>query len=237
MKIVFLDIDGVLQPARSRKRFEHINEIEEVASRLEARNPDYEYRAYVTAEQGPHGTPYSRNIRRYNLAAVYFDWSKSAVAYFTDILQKSDAKIVISSDWRDEGEYAIKLFLSVYGLDKYYYGLVDASYYVSVGDRYIKRDFPRQKQAEKYFQSIRPEGVYFDSRASEIRDYLDQHPEVTSYVAIDDRNLGFPVDGHFVHVRHGELKAEDCELAKKLLQQEDGPYPLPREIFKTPENS
>ena len=171
------------------------------------------------------------------MAAVYFDWSKSAVAYFTDILQKSDAKIVISSDWRDEGEYAIKLFLSVYGLDKYYYGLVDASYYVSVGDRYIKRDFPRQKQAEKYFQSIRPEGVYFDSRASEIRDYLDQHPEVTSYVAIDDRNLGFPVDGHFVHVRHGELKAEDCELAKKLLQQEDGPYPLPREIFKTPENS
>ena len=147
MKIVFLDIDGVLQPAWSRKRFEHINEIEEVASRLEARNPDYEYRAYVTAEQGPHGTPYSRNIRRYNLAAVYFDWSKSAVAYFTDILQKSDAKIVISSDWRDEGEYAIKLFLSVYGLDKYYYGLVDASYYVSVGDRYIKRDFPRQKQA------------------------------------------------------------------------------------------
>ena len=237
MKIVFLDIDGVLQPAWSRKRFEHINEIEEVASRLEARNPDYEYRAYVTAEQGPHGTPYSRNIRRYNLAAVYFDWSKSAVAYFTDILQKSDAKIVISSDWRDEGEYAIKLFLSVYGLDKYYYGLVDASYYVSVGDRYIKRDFPRQKQAEKYFQSIRPEGVYFDSRASEIRDYLDQHPEVTSYAAIDDRNLGFPVDGHFVHVRHGELKAEDCELAKKLLQQEDGPYPLPREIFKTPENS
>lgn len=237
MKIVFLDIDGVLQPAWSRKRFEHINEIEEVASRLESRNPDYEYRAYVTAEQGPHGTPYSRNIRRYNLAAVYFDWSKSAVAYFTDILQKSDAKIVISSDWRDEGEYAIKLFLSVYGLDKYYYGLVDASYYVSVGDRYIKRDFPRQKQAEKYFQSIRPEGVYFDSRASEIRDYLDQHPEVTSYVAIDDRNLGFPVDGHFVHVRRGELKAEDCELAKKLLQQEDGPYPLPREIFKTPENS
>ena len=237
MRIVFLDIDGVLQPTWSRNRFEHINEIEDVARQLEAKNPDYEYYAYVTAEQGPHGAPYSQNIRRYNLAAVYFDWSKSAVDYLADILEKSDAKIVISSDWRDEGEYAVKMFLSVYGLDKYYYGLVDASYHVWVGNGYALRDFPRQKQAGKYFRSISPEGEYFDSRASEIRDYLDQHPEVTSYVAIDDRRLGFPVEGHFVHVRYGELGAEDCKLAKTLLQQEDGPYPLPKEVFETPENS
>lgn len=235
MKIVFLDIDGVLQPTWSRNRFEHIHEIEDVARQLETKNSDYEYYAYVTAEQGPHGAPYSQNIRRYNFAAVYFDWSKSAVDYLADILEKSDAKIVISSDWRDEGEYAVKMFLSVYGLDKYYYGLVDASYHVWVGDGYALRDFPRQKQVEKYFRSISPEGQYFDSRASEIRDYLDQHPEVTSYVAIDDRRLGFPVEGHFVHVRHGELGAEDCKLAKTLLQQEDGPYLLPKEIFETTE--
>ena len=117
MRIVFLDIDGVLQPTWSRNRFEHINEIEDVARQLEAKNPGYD----------------------------------------------------------------------------------------------------------------------FDSRASEIRDYLDQHPEVTSYVAIDDRRLGFPVEGHFVHVRHGELGAEDCKLAKTLLQQEDGPYLLPKEIFETTE--
>ena len=235
MKIVFLDIDGVLQPTWSRNRFEHIHEIEDVARQLETKKSDYEYYAYVTAGQGPHGAPYSQNIRRYNFAAVYFDWSKSAVDYLADILEKSDAKIVISSDWRDEGEYAVKMFLSVYGLDKYYYGLVDASYHVWVGDGCALRDFPRQKQVEKYFYSIRPEGQYFDSRASEIRDYLDQHPEVTSYVAIDDRRLGFPVEGHFVHVRHGELGAEDCKLAKTLLQQEDGPYLLPKEIFETTE--
>lgn len=224
IKIVFLDIDGVLQPTWSQNRFEHINEIEDVARRLETRNSNYEYHAYVTAEEGPHGAPYSQNIRRYNLAAVYFDWSKSAVTYLADILEKSDAKIVISSDWRDEGEYAVKLFLSVYGLDKYYYGLVD------IGFAY--RPLPRQEQAQKYFKSICPEGEHFDSRASEIRDYLDQHPEITSYVAIDDLRLGFPVDGHFVYVRHGELDAKACELAKTLLQQEDGPYPLPKETFE-----
>ncbi len=228
-RIVFLDIDRVLQPTRNQNRFEHIEEIEDVARQLETRNPNYEYHAYVTAEEGPHGAPYSQNIRRYNLAAVYFDWSRSAVAYLADILEKSDAKIVISSDWRDEGEYAVKLFLSVYGLDKYYYGLVDSGF--------AYRPLPRQEQAKKYFNSICPEGECFDSRASEIRNYLDQHPEVTSYVAIDDRRLGFPVDGHFVHVRHGELGAEDCELAKTLLQQDDGPYPLPKEIFVTPENT
>lgn len=223
MKIVFLDIDGVLQPGGSQNRFEHMNEIEDVARQLEVRNPNYEYHAYVTAEEGPHGAPFSQNIRRCNLAAVYFDWSKSAVTLLADILQESKAKIVISSDWRDEGEYAIKMFLSVYGLDKYYYGLVD--------ERILWRPTPRQQQAEKYFRSICPEGEYFDSRASEIRDYLDLHPEVTSYVAIDDLRLGFPVNDHFVHVRHGELSEEDCELAKTLLQQEDGPYPLPKEIF------
>lgn len=228
MRIVFLDIDGVLQPTWSQNRFKHIDEIGDVARQLEAQNPDYEYYAYVTAGQGPHGAPYSEDIRKFNLAAVYFDWSKSAVAYLTEILKESDAKIVISSDWRDEGEYAIRLFLAVYGLDKYYYDLVDGSF--------TQPSLPRQEQVQKYFNSIHPEGKYVDSRASEIRDYLDQHLEVTSYVAIDDRCLGFPVDGHFVHVCRGELKAEDCELAKKLLQQEDGPYPLPQEIFKIPEN-
>lgn len=168
MRIVFLDIDGVLQPTGSQNRFEHMNEIEDVARQLEAQNPSYEYHAYVTAEQGPQGVPFSKNIRRCNLAAVYCDWSKPAVGYLADILEKSDAKIVISSDWRDEGEYAIKLFLSVYGLGKYYYGLVDK--------RILWHPTPRQQKVQKYFSSICPEGKHFDSRASEIRNILTNIP-------------------------------------------------------------
>ena len=39
MKVVFLDIDGVIQPLGKQDRFKHLDEIEEIAKALDQKIP------------------------------------------------------------------------------------------------------------------------------------------------------------------------------------------------------
>lgn len=217
MKVIFLDIDGVIQPTWKQERFKHIGEMEEIAKRLDAEIPGYEYCKFVTAEKYP-GVNYTARTRKCGLGAVYFDWSKEAVGYLREVLEQYDAKIVVSSDWRDGGEFLIKLVLAVHGLDKYFYGMLEGLSY--------KPPTERQARAQKYFYSIRKDRQPYDERAADIRDYLDQHQEITAYVAVDDRNLGFPVAGHFVYCDRGTIEQKEFQQMKELIEIEDGPYPL-----------
>ena len=188
MKVVFLDIDGVIQPLGKQDRFEHLNEIEEISKTLNQKFSGFNYYEYVTEEVFPDSYlgVYSRKC---NLAAVLFDWSKEAVKYLGEVLERQNAKIVISSDWRDAGSRIIKAFLAVWGLDKYFYGMLDGRSFDEPTEGQVRA---RKHFAEKF-------GRYtFDERAADIRDYLDRHREITSYVAVDDRNLRAPVEKHFV---------------------------------------
>lgn len=53
MKVIFLDIDGVIQPLWKQDRFEHMNEIEELAKELDAKIPGHSYYDYVTKDKYP----------------------------------------------------------------------------------------------------------------------------------------------------------------------------------------
>ena len=217
MKVIFLDIDGVIQPTWKQKRFEHLDEMDEMAKRLDAQIPGYEYYRYVTVEKYP-GCVFTAYSRKCSLAAVCFDWDKDAVEYLRQVLEQHDAKIVISSDWRDGGEFTMKSFLAIYGLDKYFYDMLEGLSY--------RPPTERQARAQKYFGSVRKENQRYDERAADIRNYLDLHKEVTAYVAVDDRNLGFPVAGHFVHCSRGIIRQEEFLQMKELIEIEDGPYPI-----------
>ena len=138
--------------------------------------------------------------------------------YLTEVLEHQNAKIVISSDWRDSGSRIMKAFLAVWSLDKYFYGMLDG--------RSFEEPTEGQIRARNYFSE--KFGRYsFDSRAADIRDYLDTHREITSYVAVDDRNLRSPVENHFVFFNDcrviDERRARQME---EILGIEDGPYPL-----------
>lgn len=217
MKVIFLDIDGVIQPLWQQKRFEHIDEIEELAKKLDARIPGYSYFDYVTKEEYPESKQ-SLYSRKCNLGAVCFDWSEKAIYYLRDILEKHNAMIVISSDWRDFGERTVRSFLAIYDLDEYLYGMLDGISYAPPTES--------QKKARAYYESIKAGSVSYDERAADIRDYLDIHPEITAYVAVDDRNLGFPVAGHFVYCNDGVIDERKHVLMKELIDIEAGPYPL-----------
>jgi hypothetical protein len=82
-KVLFLDIDGVLQSGASQNRFKHIKEMDKLYKELFDK----------------YGIDYSSYFN-YDVAAVYYDWDKESLQELKRILDTTGAKIVISSDWR-----------------------------------------------------------------------------------------------------------------------------------------
>lgn len=217
MKVIFLDIDGVIQPTWSQKRFKHLDDICNVASELDKAVGGFPYYDYVTQETFPDGIG-RLYTRKCNLAAVYYDWSQSAIDCLRQVLEECNAKIVVSSDWRDHGAKVFKAFLAVHGLDVFFYDMIDGTSY--------EKPSEKQTQAHNYFQSVKPADCrYLDHRASDIREYLSRHQEITSFVAIDDRDLAYPLCGHFVYCDK-IFDSDKGRVAIDILKCEDGPYPL-----------
>lgn len=106
-RVVFLDIDGVLQPVGNQYRFEH--DMEALRKRL--------------ADE--YGEPEYLNLDKYDVAAVYYDWDKDAVNELKQMLDESGAEIVLSSDWRFSKNLSqMKLLFKIHGLDGYLKELV-----------------------------------------------------------------------------------------------------------------
>lgn len=98
--IVFLDIDGVLQPVTSQSRFEHDMDglREELATRVD---PGY------------------RSLDKHDIAAIRYDWHPSAVENLEALCaSEPGVQIVISSSWR-EGKTLdmLKLLFKIHDLD------------------------------------------------------------------------------------------------------------------------
>ena len=81
-RVIFLDIDGVLQPPSRQTRFKH--DLEELRRSLADRFDDETY----------------LSMDKYDLGAVYHDWDSGAVERLRRLCATCNAKIVISSDWR-----------------------------------------------------------------------------------------------------------------------------------------
>lgn len=107
VKVIFLDIDGVLQPTKNNgngKRFE-INRDNLIESLSSQHNIDY------------------RQYSQFDVAAVYCDWDLEAINIIKRVLKKTGAKIVISSDWRDiRKPNKMRDLLRIHGLDEFYIG-------------------------------------------------------------------------------------------------------------------
>ena len=83
-KIVFLDIDGVLQPIGSQERFDHCHGEIEKSPML----------AIYKSLEEKFGIDYSV-YQQWAVAAVLFDWDKVAVSLLKLILNLTGSKIAV----------------------------------------------------------------------------------------------------------------------------------------------
>lgn len=233
--VVFLDIDGVLQPG-TQKRFNYREDIPDLCVELERRcGGRYPYASW-------RGTC---ELDDMDIAAVYYDWNRDAVERLRYALEVTGSGIVLSTSWREtRGRLGMSALLAIHGLDRYLCGFTETSFLLE------RRDLPygwtedrerfeaARKKARlahadleagmkaRYVGSDRDRYVAW--RTCEIREYLDRHPEIVSFAAVDDMNLELGLDGHAVCTR-SYLEAGDLERLLSVLSLRDGPYPLPSE--------
>ncbi len=103
MNIVFLDIDGVLQPYDTDSQFISVdNSLVKLLSKRY--NTDYSIYDLST------------------LASVYYDWDEQAVSRLKYVLNQANAKIIVSSDWRNpEQPYKMLDLLKIHGLEYFWF--------------------------------------------------------------------------------------------------------------------
>jgi hypothetical protein len=103
--IIFLDIDGVLQPIGKQDRFNH--DMDKLKIQLAAQYQDEEF----------------LSMDKYDVAAVYYDWDKAAVERLRNLVKAADAEIIISSDWRCFNPFPkINYLFKIYQLDPFVTG-------------------------------------------------------------------------------------------------------------------
>ena len=177
MRYVFLDVDGVLQPYDSENRFYEINN---------------KVKELVKALSEKYNTDFSKYIV-YDILAVYYDWNMDAVNRLRHILDETNSKIIISSDWRSSKSiYKMRDLLKIKELDKYW-----------LADNNI----------------IKNGNSLAEIRALEIQDALDRYP-IDNYAILDDmKDLETYFPNNSV-ITYDYLKTSDMEKCLKILKKD-----------------
>ena len=122
------------------------------------------------------GRKLSMSNREIPLQYRFDNFDTKAVKVLNSILDETRAEIVVSSDWR-------------------YHGTLEelGEYYLSQG--IIKKPisitpYTHEISPEVWEKRFRFAAQVEEERALEITYWLEQHPEVTSWVAVDDLNMG-----------------------------------------------
>lgn len=178
-KIIFLDIDGVIQHPYATKRFT-VNRKSLVDQLSKEYQVDY------------------HQYNEFDIAAVYYDWHPQAISFLRNIIKETNAYIVISSNWRNPLlPNKMNDLLKLHSLDKYYLG-----------------DTPQITNILNYQDKLK----VYPSRVVEILTYLEEHPDITNYVVIDDLDLSIGLDNHFVKTNN-LINQEDANTCIKILKR------------------
>ncbi len=171
-KYIFLDLDGVINVEV------YINAIHEISGRM-----NIDYKEAIMDEYGMRFCP-------------------TSVAMLKYIIEKTGAKIVISSTWRHSGLKVMQEMWKARNLPGEVVGITPSF----INDRPLNDNLPFKERGE---------------RGHEIAHYIKEHG-ITSWVQIDDDDDVLPEqESHFVQTneRYG-ITFDDAEKAIKILNEE-----------------
>jgi len=123
------------------------------------------------------GRKLSQSINSLPVDARFDNFNKKAIKVLNEILEITGAEIVVSSDWKkwanveELGEY-----YEQQGIDK-----KPIAFTKNLNDCEVPQNFPWSRTYDLE-----------QSRSLEIKQYLQDHPEITHWVAVDDLNMGIP---------------------------------------------
>lgn len=174
MNVVFLDIDGVLQPHNSMYRFNADDKIIEMLSKK-------------------HNIDYSQ-YDFYDVAAVYYDWDEQAVCRLKYILDETNSKIIISSNWRSNiFPYKTKDFLAIQELDSYWF-------------------------ADNIDLGYQQNSTMTKTRAMEIKDSLDRY-DIDNFVVLDDWQRLLEYFPNNCVITHNAISINDMHKCIRILKR------------------
>ena len=131
----------------------------------------------------------SQSIDSLPVEARFDNFNKKAIEILNEILKETGAEIVVSSDWKkwanveELGEY-----YEQQGIDK-----KPIAFTKNLNDCDVPQNFPWSRTYDLE-----------QSRSLEIKQYLQDHPEITHWVAVDDLNMGIPQ----THESWGEIEMD-----------------------------
>ena len=103
MNVVFLDIDGVINPYENDDgfRYKDTDLVDKLSKKF---NTDYSI------------------YHRQDVCMAFIDWSPTAIRRLKRILDETNSKIIVSSDWRETSlPNMLPDLLKMYHLDKYWF--------------------------------------------------------------------------------------------------------------------
>lgn len=119
--IIFLDIDGVIQPYDNQYRFLH--DMKETINYLCKK---YQTEIY-------------RNMDIYDVCAAYYDWDEIAIGMLTKILRITDSYVVIHSGWKEYNNLdQMKALFALYNLEDYIIGICEKGDKIKVINKYLE---------------------------------------------------------------------------------------------------
>jgi hypothetical protein len=131
------------------------------------------------------GRKLSMSISSIPVEYRFDNFDVKAVKILNEILEKTGAEIVVSSDWR--------LHANLEELGEYYTSQGIIKKPIGVTKVFHYRNWLEEKRIPEDFDWNRTDGSE-QERHFEIKDWLKSHPEVTHWVAVDDLNMGIHIE-------------------------------------------
>jgi hypothetical protein len=140
-------------------------------------------------KQRKAGRKLSQSVDSLPVLARFDNFNKKAIDILNEILEETNAEIVVSSDW--------KRWASVEEMGEYYESQGIKKKPIAFTKKVIDCTIP-----ENFVWS--PRWELEQERSIEIHQYLKDHPEITHWVSIDDLNMGIPQK----HETWGDMEME-----------------------------